>query len=776
MALRTILLDQAVREIVRARNKSVSENARARFFWIVGAGISSPSVPLAGAIENECREYSIKAGETADCVKPASSMSRYSHWMEQAFRQPIDRQKYLRGLIERKPITHSNFRLAHLLTDTHLARFVVTPNFDDFLSRALTIFGTTHRICDHPATAERLSAESDEVQILHVHGNYWFYDCCNLATEIEARAQPPLVQAVTVPNLLDSLLSNRSPLVVGYSGWEGDVIMQSLERRLRSRLPYLLYWFCYSREQVAALPVWLKDNQDVCVIVPPERPADTGLSRENLASTFASSGTDERGNLPAHHVFDQMLRALDFPTPDLTQDPLSFFARQLDSAFPADDSLDGDADIYGLQQVRKRVLDAATFEASRTSPSQPSEQTAGGTEAAPLAAAMEDIQNLIRSAKYPEAIQKIDSLDWSNLSSAEQQRLGRSAYKAATSLLDDSEEKLRGYELAAKSPYQSDRSMVAKSLLNQGFTLNALERSDEAIAVYDALLARFADSTEPEIRESLAKALLNKGATLHAWGRSEEAIAIYDALLARFADATEPALREQLAKAIFNKGNTLGALERSDEAIAAYDALLARFADATEPALREALVKAMFNKGVTLGALGRSDQEIVVYGTLLARFADATEPTLREPLARAMFNNGVTLNALGRSDEAIAVYDALLARFADATEPALRELFAMTMFNKGVTLNERGRSDEAIAVFDALLARFAEATEPALRKQFARAMANKGGTLGELGRRDEAIAVFDALLARFADATEPSILKITAKARQAIEALRDPKQ
>ena len=47
--------------------------------------------------------------------------------------------------------------------------------------------------------------------------------------------------------------------------------------------------------------------------------------------------------------------------------------------------------------------------------------------------------------------------------------------------------------------------------------------------------------------------------------RSEEAIAVYDEVLARFGDATEPALREQVAKALVNKGVTLGALERSED-------------------------------------------------------------------------------------------------------------------------------------------------------------------------------------------------------------------
>jgi tetratricopeptide (TPR) repeat protein len=113
--------------------------------------------------------------------------------------------------------------------------------------------------------------------------------------------------------------------------------------------------------------------------------------------------------------------------------------------------------------------------------------------------------------------------------------------------------------------------------------------------VYDALIARFEDATEPALRLPVAKALVNKGATLDQLNRSEEEIAVYDALIARFEDATEPALRLPVAKALVNKGATLGRLNRSEEEIAVYDALIARFEDATEPALREQVAGALVN-------------------------------------------------------------------------------------------------------------------------------------------------------------------------------------
>ena len=93
-----------------------------------------------------------------------------------------------------------------------------------------------------------------------------------------------------------------------------------------------------------------------------------------------------------------------------------------------------------------------------------------------------------------------------------------------------------------------------------------LGRSDDAIAVYDELIARDADRDELALREPVAKALVNKGVTLGVLGRSDDAIAVYDELIARDADRDELALREQVANALVNKGVTLGVLGRSDDA------------------------------------------------------------------------------------------------------------------------------------------------------------------------------------------------------------------
>lgn len=113
----------------------------------------------------------------------------------------------------------------------------------------LRLFGEEPAVCDHPRTVGRIDRERSAIQIVHVHGSYLLYGCANLRGEVAGRARADEETSFTMVGLLDSLLWNRSPLVIGYSGWEGDVVMSALKRRLRGGNPLAqsVYWFCYRR-------------------------------------------------------------------------------------------------------------------------------------------------------------------------------------------------------------------------------------------------------------------------------------------------------------------------------------------------------------------------------------------------------------------------------------------------------------------------------------------------------------------------------------------------
>jgi TolA-binding protein len=74
-------------------------------------------------------------------------------------------------------------------------------------------------------------------------------------------------------------------------------------------------------------------------------------------------------------------------------------------------------------------------------------------------------------------------------------------------------------------------------------------------------------------------------------GKSDEEIAVYDDVVARFALRQEPGIAQQVAQALFNKGGTLGALGKSDEAIAVFQDIVKRFSTYKEPAIADIVAK-----------------------------------------------------------------------------------------------------------------------------------------------------------------------------------------
>ncbi|MHB8268463.1 DUF4062 domain-containing protein [Bradyrhizobium sp.] len=216
------------------------------------------------------------------------------------------------------------------------------------------------------------------------------------------------------------------------------------------------------------------------------------------------------------------------------------------------------------------------------------------------------------------------------------------------------------------------KQVVASSLVNKGITLGALERGDEAIAVYEDIIRRYGTESDLALREQVAHSLVNKGITLGVLGRRVEEIAAYDDVVNRFEGAVELALREPVANALVNKAITLGDLGHPKDAIEAYDDVVGRFGMSREPTLLEQVSTALVNKGIRLGTLGRDEEAIAVYDDIVSRFGGANELALREQVAKALLYKAFRLLALTRGDEAMAVLDEVVGRFGAAREPSLR--------------------------------------------------------------------------------------------------------
>ncbi len=745
---------------------------RSPFFFLVGAGISYPPISLASHIIEDCRAKAHQYGRTQD-PPGSSSLDKYSYWFHLAFAQPIQRQRYLRKLIQGKPISAANFRLAHLLLGKTISNIVVTTNFDDFLSRTLTLFGVSHIVCDHPRTVERIDPESDDIQIVHVHGTYWFYDCCNLREEITHRSEASSQTSTTMASLLDRILSNRSPLVIGYGGWEGDVFMAALKRRLQSPLPYNLYWFCHTRKDMELMPEWLRENSHVYTVVPPR---EESQPKESILRIDQRSGGEERDeslllgeskgavgtemrtpSQPAQQVFDKLIRSFSLDAPELTRDPLGFYAKSLKNSLLLEDgtTLTGETDLYSIRSVIGRIEAAKQAEADREI----------------LESPLERVRDAMRRSSYREAISHAQSIDYNNLESPELRELVEATWTASLGLDDGSQEMLEGYDLVVtlgklldQRGDSASQQFSAMALINKGIVLGQLNRSEEELDTYDQVVARFGEAAEPALREHVAAALINKGIALGQLNRSEEELDAYDQVVARFGEAAELTIQAHVAGALINKGVGLSQLNRSEEALDVYDQVITRFGESAELAARENVARALINKGLAHSQLNQSEETLAAYDQVITRFGESAEPILQEGVARALLNKGHKLLQLNRNEDALAVSDQIIARFGESTELAIRERVAAALISKGLALSQLRHTEEALTTYEQVIARFGEAAEPALQKQVARALTNKGLKLVQLNRSEEALAVYNQVIARFGNTTDPALRERVASA------------
>ncbi len=766
-------LDTAITEIRQACARSEATH-RSPFFFVVGAGISHPSIPIASNLVTQFKEIARKYGKK-DEPKFSKGVDEYAYWFQAAYPQRSDRQVFLRSLMEKKAITHANLRLAHLLLARTVTNLVVTPNFDDFLTKSLQLFGKYHLICDHPMTVERIDHEQDDVQIVHVHGTYSFYDCCNLKGEIQSQAETSQ-DSYTMGFLLDQILYRRSPLVLGYSGWEGDVIMTALKKRLdQGRLPRRIYWFCYRRIDVDQLPQWVRERglraeDDVCFVVrnkeesPEEEP---GRATPSPRHDYLGDAIPDQGTLEAEDVFAAMIKAFELTQPLLTSDPLGFFVEHLRALLPNISAQN--EDIYFIPNVIRRIERAKALDTEATNRAQVSE------------AALEEVRAAVRRADYGEAITKAISILKNPAVSTgmNANELMDAVWLATRGLSDNAKEKLEGYNLiilSCKALMRHEtsvnlRARLATVLVEKGLVLGQLNQNEEALAAYDDVIDTFGECTEPVLVGEVGRALVNKANRLADLSQHEEALSVYDEVLTRFGDSQEPVLREAVARALNNKGATLIALDRQDDAVASFNDIVNRLGDAQDSGLAEQVAQALLRKGHYLFELNRYEEAIAAYDDVIKLFGESQELALRNELGYALNKKAATLLKMNRHEEAIRLADEVVQRFGDAIESTLQERVATALLGKGMILDFHKRDEEALIAYNEVAKRFSRAPDPSLRSSVVSALISKANKLKALNRQEEASATYRSVVNDFGDATEPALREQVEEARAALQSM-----
>lgn len=306
---------------------------RCPYLFIVGAGISAPEILTANDIIDQCKKKveqlyqgdGEKLQRICDVAERLgeNSAKYYSYWFEQAYKNRIHRQQYLKNIMNDSKISKSNLLLAQILNTKIIATTVITPNFDNHLLKSLNLLGNYDVFsADNMLDNIVLNANSKTVQIMHVHGMYEFYDCCNLESGDAKIVQEQGFK--TTAGTIKGLLKTKSPIVIGYSGWEDDVIMSKLRERLEyAALPYKMLWFCYSGKDYEKLPEWLKENKEV-VFVLPEKKMDMRSKIENREDKA------EDTVLSAEDVLSAFIARFGFKSPNLFSNPIQYYIDLID--------------------------------------------------------------------------------------------------------------------------------------------------------------------------------------------------------------------------------------------------------------------------------------------------------------------------------------------------------------------------------------------------------------------------------------------------------------
>ncbi len=325
-----------------------SKNGELPYLFIVGAGISAPEILSAQGIVQHCQDKVKELYRDDEEINKIFEKSKelainsagyYSYWFGQAYKNKIHRQQYLKTIISKARISTSNLLLAQILNNKRIATTVITPNFDNQLLKSLNLLGnynvfSANNVLDNIA----LSRTSSDVQLMHVHGTYEFYDCCNLEQEITRIANETGIKSTA--GTIEEFLKNQAPIVIGYSGWEDDVIMSKIkERLLYAPLPYNLIWFCYSHKDYESLPDWLKASEDVFFVLP-----DIITDEEKTTES-----KEERVVLPAEDVFTALIAKFEFEDPKLFSNPIQYYIDLIDGFFPEN------GDIFPVKAWKRRL-------------------------------------------------------------------------------------------------------------------------------------------------------------------------------------------------------------------------------------------------------------------------------------------------------------------------------------------------------------------------------------------------------------------------------------
>ncbi|MFI6232809.1 tetratricopeptide repeat protein, partial [Micromonospora sp. NPDC050784] len=287
--------------------------------------------------------------------------------------------------------------------------------------------------------------------------------------------------------------------------------------------------------------------------------------------------------------------------------------------------------------------------------------------------------------------------------------------------------------------------LVAERFRQWGYRQEAVEPTEEAVAVYRELVAN-----NSAFLPDLAGALNNLGIRYSGVGRRSDAVAPSEEAVTAYRElaAASPAFLPELAAALNNLGNHYSEVGRRPDAVAPTEEAVTAYRElaATNPAFLPNLAGALNNLGNRYSEVGRrsdavapTEEAVTVYQEL----ADAN-PAFLPDLAGALNNLGISYGEVGRRSDAVPPSEAAVTAYRElaATNPAFLPDLAGALNNLGIRYGEVGRRSDAVPPTEEAVTTYRELADanPAFLPDLASALNNLGNRYSGVGRRFDAVA------------------------------------
>ena len=606
----------------------------------------------------------------------------------QAFPNAKDRQDFIKSLVLDKPVPDATFRLAHVLLSNRISNIVVTTNFDELIEKALSIFGTPFLSHEHTSIADQIDFDDPITQIIHVHGTHRYYDLCNLKDEILTRAQYPDNTCVSMSNRLDQLLMNKSPIVVGYGGWQGDIITSAMSRRLYGAhglpvfLPYNIYWFCFNHQSFDSIPDFIKDHKNVVFVLPKSNPTIDPIDIKSANCLLATT------------VFDQIIRAGEIEKPLLTRKPLEFFADLLENAFyiPQSDDVEFEDpyDILSIaQRIRKTNLKKLSSEEQQ----------------------LENLRDWIRVSNYKKAMQILLDLDFETFNTELLQDILIKAKNAIEMISSSNLTPRPNHEIALKvieKIIKIGEKKDIKSLLgieNYSFLLFRrssiqywLDQFKESLESSNSFIEKFKNEDSQHIRNLVIKAKLNVNALMISLGNKREAVDEIVKICQKYKDSTEIEIKKTITYFLLLAATTANEFD-IELAKNLYDETIRIIGNEKDIVLKFTKMRALINKAISLEVHGKPENTLGLLKEAIETCGNDSSGFCDMPLAGAYFNLGYKYIQIGCFEDAIKTHSWLVERFKESNIDYIKCFVCDSWNSIGLSWLKLGNREKSIDNF-----------------------------------------------------------------------------